>query len=194
MEAQTASTAPSSVTRVAGRRSRNCTGLGTQHALPEGTPAQTSQLDWCIEFARRHDVRSLVADASSMPQYWRNTRLAYDRCLEDHVWLKALQKAQVRLPKGDPSNSAIGTPSAPCWQQCAPPTLIGSLQDPPDGEGPLRFSGAFESGNLCSAWLLDSGAMDTTGSRCSACYDLLMQPDTLSRGHTQWFFFCSCAS
>mmetsp|Transcript_69358 Transcript_69358/g.127965 ORF Transcript_69358/g.127965 Transcript_69358/m.127965 type:complete len:1087 (+) Transcript_69358:179-3439(+) len=72
--------------------------------------------------------------------------------------------------------------------QCPPPQLFGPLHPPLSGRGPLQFSSAFESGNLCAVW---HASEDPDSVGCQAAYDLLLQPDTLSYGHTQWFFFAT---
>jgi len=108
----------------------------------------------------------------------------------------AVAAGSLTVPTARPttSGSAAGTGGARISKvgalptQCPPPRLTHEFPTPLSGSGPLRFSSAFESGNLCSAW---RAGPSTEIAGVSAVYELIMQPDTLSRGHAQWFFFAA---
>lgn len=165
-----------------------------------------------VELARRCGLRALGREAT---ECLRDCKLVYSRASEQDRYCQALQQAAVGSRAAPPCTRAAAhggeawaSPAAsrgrgaaasslrastrpgPLPSQCPPPELLGPLPASLCGSGPLLFSSAFESGNLCSAWLSGGGVAEV-GSGCDATYELLMQPDTLSLGHAQWFFFAA---
>lgn len=129
----------------------------------------------CLEFMREHGARSWT-DGPRAQDHLRRCELVYDRWDQDStLW----------LPESSPERPEA--PASP-FADCPPPVLLAPPPAPLSGRGPLRFTSAFESGNLCGAWRAAEGT-DLRG--CDAMYELVMQPDTFSRGHTQWFFFAA---
>lgn len=152
----------------------------------------------CLEFMRRNNARSWCSGGHAQPCL-SVCELVYDRWNEESSLCNPLQ-ASAAPAAGSPPRSkspesrgdGLGDggsgqqPAAPLApEQCGPPTL-DALPEPLSRRGPMRFSSAFESGNLCGAW---HAAPGTDLGQCRAAYELVMQPDTFSRGHTQWFFF-----
>eukprot|EP00928_Gymnodinium_smaydae_P018738 TRINITY_DN17145_c0_g1_i1.p1 TRINITY_DN17145_c0_g1~~TRINITY_DN17145_c0_g1_i1.p1 ORF type:complete len:1065 (-),score=74.24 TRINITY_DN17145_c0_g1_i1:327-3521(-) len=146
-------------------------------------------------------VQQLLHSAPS--SYLRECELVYDREHEEEVWCTSLQSALTRceaqLCKESASAMSKSSDKAHSLQavsgvnnvfptQCPPPRLRQQMLNPISSRSPLRFSAAFESGNLGGAWL---AAPLAEADGCDATYELVMQPDTLSNGHVQWFFFAA---
>jgi len=158
-------------------------------------------LDRTLELTRRSTASQYVT-GTSCGSFLQGCRLVYDRTLEESTWRASLLRARAARSRFHPDNSrenhaAEGHPTSSddsfaLPTECPPPALNAPLCEPLQNEGPLRFTAAFESGNLCRAWLSLEPASDSEhADKCDASYELIMQPDTLSHGHTQWFCFAA---
>eukprot|EP00929_Paragymnodinium_shiwhaense_P061265 TRINITY_DN30592_c0_g3_i1.p1 TRINITY_DN30592_c0_g3~~TRINITY_DN30592_c0_g3_i1.p1 ORF type:complete len:1083 (-),score=246.15 TRINITY_DN30592_c0_g3_i1:584-3832(-) len=161
--------------------------------------ASRSSVAWlsqAIDFCCRYGAESIASKDSNAGAFQDST-LVYDRKLEERRWRAAVQHAaegrflrKQHQQQEDGSSTATRFAGEDSWLCCPPPALDAPFAAPLSEMSPLMFTSSFESGNLAGAWLCKAGSAQGE-SDYDVAYDLLMQPDSFSRGHTQWFFFAA---
>jgi len=166
-------------------------GFCPKQAQPKQSPLHVKRIDRCFEVVKRDTMQTLKSVYAET--YLTDNDLAFDCSSEEVPWRDAMRVA-LSEKIYDPLD-AWGTGkrnsrhlSHKLPTQFTPPQLPVPLPPPSNGRGPLSFSSAFESGNLCAVW---HSEVDEDATGCDAAYDMVMQPDSLSRGHVQWFYFAA---